>query len=81
MSSMTSSSNARAGGKPDEREMFYAKLLVGNEVFMDRDVSSAKASEYRKLSVPPEHPTRRGERYNSVTGYTGGSQVWVVYGR
>ena len=78
MSSFTFASDSRPGGKADEKEMFLTKLLVGNHVFLDRDVSSAKASEYRKLTVPPVD-TKTGYKYNTVTGNTGGSQVWVVY--
>jgi len=79
MASFAFGSDPRPGGKEDEREMFLAKLLVGNEVLLDRDESSAKASEYRKLTVPPTND-RTGYKYNTVTGHTGGSQVWVVYG-
>lgn len=79
MTSLSSGSSSRPGGKGDEREMFLTKLLVGNEVFLDRDVSSQKAQEYKQLTVPPTDP-KTGLKYNTVTGNTGGSQVWVVYG-
>ena len=59
----------RSDGKDDEREMFLAKLLVGDEVKLNSD---------RSLTVPPINP-RTHMKYNSVTGETGGSQVWIVY--
>ncbi|KAI2510261.1 hypothetical protein MHU86_4139 [Fragilaria crotonensis] len=62
----------------DEREMFLAKLLVGNAVEMNRDESPAKAAECSALTVPPINPAT-GLKYNTVTGWTGGSHIWVVY--
>ncbi len=62
----------------DEREMFMTKLLVGKEVLMDRNESLQKAAECKKLIIPPVDPTTN-LKYNTVTGYTAGSQVWVVY--
>ncbi len=62
----------------DEREMFLAKLLVGNAVEMNRDESPAKAAECSALTVPPTNP-RTGLKYNTVTGWTNDSQIWVVY--
>jgi hypothetical protein len=64
----------RPGGAQDEREMFLAKLLVGDVVMMNRDESDAKAAECKKLIVPPPNPVT-GKKYNTVTGNTGGSQV------
>ena len=58
--------------------MFLAKLLIGNDVNMNRDESARKANECRALTVPPINP-RTNLKYNTVTGNTGGSQVWVVY--
>jgi hypothetical protein len=58
--------------------MFLAKLLVGNEVVLDRDASAAKAAEYRKLIVPPIMPGSN-VKFNTVKGTTGGSDVWIVY--
>eukprot|EP00567_Pseudictyota_dubia_P002061 CAMPEP_0197465518 /NCGR_PEP_ID=MMETSP1175-20131217/64580_1 /TAXON_ID=1003142 /ORGANISM="Triceratium dubium, Strain CCMP147" /LENGTH=917 /DNA_ID=CAMNT_0043001535 /DNA_START=549 /DNA_END=3302 /DNA_ORIENTATION=- len=68
----------RPEGSGDEREMFLAKLLVGNEIMMDRDKSSSAAAECRDLTVPPTDPATN-QKYNTVTGYTAGSQVWIVY--
>ncbi|KAI2489089.1 hypothetical protein MHU86_25503 [Fragilaria crotonensis] len=62
----------------DEREMFLAKLLVGNVVEMNRDESPQKATECSALTVPP-NDLRTGRKNNTVTGWTGGSQIWVVY--
>ena len=55
---------------------FLAKLLVGTEVLMDRDESSAKSAECRALKVPPIDPhtvtsdNKAGHKFNTVTGYT-----------
>ena len=47
---------------------------------MDRDISDQKAQECRALTVPPVDPNSAvGAKYNTVTGNTGGSQVWIVY--
>ncbi len=45
---------------------------------MDRNESLQKAAECKKLFIPPVDPTTN-MKYNTVTGYTAGSQVWVVY--
>ena len=59
----------RPKGNVGEREMFLTKLLCGNEVDLGSD---------RSLMCPPLD-RKTGYRYNSVTGNTGGSQVWIVY--
>ena len=61
----------------DEREMFLAKLLVGNAVEMKRDTPE-RESLCESLTVPPVNP-HTGLKYNTVTGWTGGSHVYVVY--
>lgn len=58
--------------------MFLTKLLAGNEIYMDRDESNAKAQECRNLTVPPVDQ-KTGLKYNTVSGSTAGSQVWIVY--
>jgi hypothetical protein len=58
--------------------MFLAKLLVGNEININRDESGQKAADCRALTVPPINP-QTNLKYNTVTGHTGGSQVWIVY--
>ena len=58
--------------------MFLTKLLVGKEVLMNRDESALKAAECKKLIIPPTDPITN-LKYNTVSGYSGGSQVWVVY--
>ena len=51
--------------------MFLTKLLVGNAATVDQDNS---------LIVPPLlDPANPGQRYNTVTGKTGGSPVYIVY--
>jgi WWE domain len=60
----------RPEGEADEREMFLTKLLVGNAVTVDQNNS---------LIVPPHDPANPGQRYNTVTGTTGGSPVYIVY--
>ena len=58
--------------------MLLAKLLCGNEIFMDRSKSQRKADECRRLTVPPDDP-KRNFNYNPATGRTGGSKVFIVY--
>ena len=62
----------------DEREMFLTKLLIGKEVFLDRDESPEKAASCKRLVVPPIDPAT-GWKYNTVSGQTNQSKVWVVY--
>lgn len=57
--------------------MFLTKLLGGNEVLMKRDTDQER-QECNKLTVPPVIPGTI-TKYNTVTGDTGGSKVWVVY--
>lgn len=64
------SGSERAGAVHGEREMFLAKLLVGNSVELSMD---------RSLTVPPIDPNT-GQKFTTVTGVTGGSKVWIVYG-
>jgi hypothetical protein len=66
----STSGSERSGGVSGEREMFLAKLLVGSSVELPRD---------QTLTVPPHDP-KNNFKYNSVTGETGGSKVWIVYG-
>lgn len=73
-----SSSTERPVAVNGDCEMFLTKLLVGNEVLLNRDKSSAKAEECRALTVPPIDP-KTNLKYNTVTGHTDGSQVWIVY--
>ena len=69
----------RPGAIDSDHEMFLAKLLVGNEVLMNRDESPAKAAECKALTVPPIADPKTKLRYDTVTGHTDGSQVWIVY--
>jgi len=64
-----SQTNARQNPKKGESEMFLARLLVGKET---------KLAQNRSLTVPPTDSSS-GLKYNSVTGHTNGSQVWIVY--
>ena len=57
--------------------MFLVNLLRGNEIFMDRGTISAKANECKNLTSPPVPGTNL--KYNTVTGNTAGSQVFIVY--
>jgi len=50
-------------------EMFLTRLTVGKEIKLKQD---------RTLTVPPVDVTS-GLKYNTVTGNTAGSQVWIVY--
>jgi hypothetical protein len=61
----------RPEGRQGEREMFLAKLLVGNATDLVQDST---------LVTPPYiDPTQRGQRFNTVRGETGGSPVFIVY--
>ena len=73
-----SSWKERQSARKDEREMFLTKLLVGTEININREESYTKEVECRALTVPPVNPVT-GLKYNTVTGHTGGSQVWIVY--
>lgn len=58
-----------------EYEMFYVRLLVGKQYEMARNEKN------EKLTCPPIDPSSGTKRlkFNTVKGYTGGSDVWVVY--
>lgn len=64
--------------KEDERELLLTKFLVGSDVFMNRDESPSKKEECRKLTVPPVNPATN-LKYNTVSGESAGSKIWVVY--
>ena len=49
--------------------MFLTRLTVGKEIKLKQD---------RTLTVPPVDASS-GLKYNTVTGNTAGSQVWIVY--
>ena len=57
------------------KQMFLAEVIVGDSCFCRPD---------RSLLVPPIKKEKSDlglavERYDSVTGITGGSRVWIVY--
>lgn len=54
------------------RQMFLAKVLTGHSVRHNPD---------RSLRMPPvrQHSTKGDMRYDTVTGETGGSQVFITY--
>jgi len=64
-----SQTSDRPAPKEGELEMFLTRLLVGKET---------KLNQNRALTVPPID-SETGLKYNSVTGWTAGSQVWIVY--
>jgi hypothetical protein len=70
--------NERPDIHPDDREMLLTKLLIGNEIWMNRKESPSKRIECRSLIVPPINPIT-GLRYDTVTGMSRGSRVWIVY--
>jgi len=71
-------SDKRPAGVHGEREMFLTKFLAGNEICIDRNESRQKSKECKALKIPPTDPSTN-QRYHTVTGNTGGSQVWIVY--
>jgi hypothetical protein len=79
--------NERPLGLEGERELFLTRLLVGNEITMDRFESESMMRKCQNLTVPPTDSQTR-QKYNSVKGearyktYLGEtlrSQVWIVY--
>ncbi len=66
----SSSIPERPDAREGELEMFLTRLIVGKEIKLDKNKS---------LTVPPTDPST-GLKYNTVTGETDGSQVWIVYG-
>ena len=51
-----------------ERKMFFARVLVGNTKFMKPD---------NNLNLPPS--IDGSKRYDSVSGHTNGSNVFMIY--
>jgi len=68
----------RDNAKRDERELFLAKLLVGNAFFIDRH-KDAKTEEMCKSLTAPPVDSDTNMKYNTVTGRSAGSKIWVVY--
>ena len=65
------------GSYPGQRahQMFLARVTVGDTHGCPQD---------RSLRMPPERPSKSGgligiERYDSVTGHTNGSKVYIIY--
>jgi hypothetical protein len=54
------------------------KLLVGEAIELDREASPAMRIECAEITVPPVNRKTK-LKYNTVTGMTGDSRVWVVY--
>ena len=55
------------------RSFFYAKVAIGQSVQLPSD---------NKLRVPPLKPTQNGkseESYDSIQGYTGNSNIFIIY--
>ncbi len=55
-----------------QKQMFYAKVLIGDSVKLNPD---------KNLKIPPlKDPSKsQTERYDSVQGHTGHSDVYMVY--
>jgi hypothetical protein len=71
--------DGRPVGEVGEREIFYAKLLIGNAITMHHD-SQEEIDRCRDLTLPPFIDERDPNlRYNTVTGTVADSQVWIVY--
>jgi len=72
----SSYSHAYAFVQGNMRQMFLTEVIVGDSYYCASD---------RSLRVPPEKKNRRSavglavERYDSVSGETGGSKVYIVY--
>jgi ABC-type branched-subunit amino acid transport system substrate-binding protein len=64
-------STDRPIGEDGEREMFLAKLLVGNATDLEKDSTL--------VSPPHLDPSQMGLRFNTVRGVTDGSPIFIVY--
>ena len=51
-------------------QMFYAQVIIGNTSVQKPD---------NKIIVPPFLPGSTTDRYDSIQGHTGGSDVFMVY--
>ena len=65
-------SNSYSHHLPDgTKQMFLAKVLTGDSIQLQPD---------NRLRMPPEKSSSKGVvRYDTVTGQTGGSQVFIAY--
>ena len=57
-------------GQPKTFEVFFANAIIGNFCEMPSNGS---------LLVPPLLPGSQDKHYDSVKGFTGGSDVYIVY--
>jgi len=51
-------------------QMFYAQVIIGNTAVQQPD---------NKIIVPPFLPGSTTDRYDSIQGHTGGSDIFMVY--
>ena len=65
-------SNAYASklGAGGQRQMFLATVIIGNEAVLQSD---------RSLKMPPLLPGSSTDRYDSVKGNYGDSDIFIVY--
>ena len=70
VNSLYSNSYAYAMPGTSSRQMFMATVLIGKTEQLNSD---------RSLKMPGVLPGSSIDRYDSVKGYTGGSDVYMVY--
>lgn len=67
-------SNSYAHAIGTAKQMFLATVLVGDDVALPSDP---------KIRFPPQKPNgslnTQVEKFDSVKGNTGGSDVWIIY--
>ena len=56
-----------------------AEVLLGDYPFIPDPEDEVKRAPNRKLTKPPNNPANNNKMFDSVKGYTKGSDVYMVY--
>ena len=65
-----------------DRELYLVKLLVGEEIFLDRNTDEYMREACKGLLAPPDNPDRPGLKFDTVSGLIDdekNTKVYVVY--
>ena len=65
-----------------DRELYLVKLLVGEEIFLDRNSDEYMQNACKGLVAPPDNPDRPGMKFDTVSGLIEdehNTKVYVVY--
>jgi len=65
-----------------DRELILVKLLVGEEIFLDRNGDEHMKQACKTLVAPPDNPDRPGMKFDTVSGQIDdehNTKVYVVY--